>query len=185
MSAREAMISSAATLFRERGVAATSMRDVVEHAKAPRGSIYHHFPGGKAELADAATAMAGGFIERILTDVLGSGDPAEAIALFIDYWKQALTRRDFADGCAVAAAAISSAETSDAREQAGRAFARWQEQITAALVAHGTTPDTAADRAGLAIAAIEGALIMARARQSTEPLERVARQLSALLADRA
>lgn len=184
MSAREAMISSAATLFRERGVAATSMRDIVEHAQAPRGSIYHHFPGGKAELANAATAMAGGFIERILGEVLDDSDPATAIATFVDYWKQALTRRDFADGCPVAAAAISSEETSGARDQAGRAFARWQEQIAVALVEHGDTPDAAADRAGLAIAAVEGALIMARAQQSTEPLERVARQLSVLLADR-
>lgn len=181
MSARDAMIASAAALFRERGVAATSLRDVVEHAKAPRGSIYHHFPGGKAELASAATAMAGGFIEQLLADLLDDGDPARAIETFVDYWKQSLTRQDFADGCPVAAAAVSAEETDEARSAAGRSFARWQGQIADALAARGVPADLAADQAGLAIAAVEGALIVARAQRSTEPLERVARQLVRLL----
>ena len=181
MSTRDAMITSAAALFRERGVAATSLRDVVDHARAPRGSIYHHFPGGKAELAEAATGMAGSFIEGLLTDLLANGDPAAAITKFVDYWKQALTRQDFVDGCPVAAAAVSSDETAAARDRAGRAFTRWQDQVAAALIARGLAPDAAADRAGLAVAATEGALIVARAQRSTEPLDRVARQLRALL----
>ena len=48
---RTRMIASAAELFREQGYSATGFRDVVEHSGAPRGSIYHHFPGGKAQLA--------------------------------------------------------------------------------------------------------------------------------------
>lgn len=181
MSARDAMITSAAALFRERGVAATSLRDVVEHAKAPRGSIYHHFPGGKSELASAATVMAGAFIEQLLADLLDGGDPARAIATFVDYWKQSLIRQEFDDGCPVAAAAVSSDETAEARAQAGQSFARWQEQIARALTARGVPADVAEDQAGLAVAAVEGALIVARAQRSTEALERVARQLVRLL----
>lgn len=181
MSAREAMVSSAATLFRERGVAATSLRDVVDHAGAPRGSIYHHFPGGKAELADAATLIAGDFIERILADMLDGGDPAHAIAAFAGYWTRSLVAHDFVDGCPVAAAALSSDETAAARTRAGSAFSRWQGQITAGLSARGMEACLAEDRAVLAVAAIEGALLMARAQRSTEPLDRVARQLAALL----
>ena len=96
----------------------------------------------------------------------------------------ALARNDFEDGCPVAAAALSSPETTEARAVAARAFSRWQQQVAASLVARGHDPAEAADVAGLAIAAVEGALIVARAQRSTEPLERVARQLSALLADR-
>ena len=84
----------------------------------------------------------------------------------------------------MAAAALSSPETTEARTVAARAFSRWQQQVAASLVARGHDPAEAADLAGLAIAAIEGALILARAQRSTEPLERVARQLSALLSDR-
>jgi AcrR family transcriptional regulator len=48
---RNRMIQSAALLFREHGYSGTGFRDVIEHSGAPRGSIYHHFPGGKEELA--------------------------------------------------------------------------------------------------------------------------------------
>lgn len=181
MSTRDAMVASAATLFRERGVAATSLRDVVEHAGAPRGSIYHHFPGGKAELAAAATTMAGGFIDQLLAGLLDTGEPGAAIDRFVTYWQDALTRHDFVDGCPVAAAAISPADTAEARNVAGGAFARWQERIAASLTARGIAEAEAADLAGLTVAAVEGALIMARAQRTTEPLVRVARQLTRLL----
>ena len=35
------------------------LRDVAERGHAPRGSIYHHFPGGKVELARAAAELEG------------------------------------------------------------------------------------------------------------------------------
>lgn len=184
MSTRDAMIASAATLFRERGVAATSLRDVVEHAGAPRGSIYHHFPGGKAELATAATTMAGAFIDELLAGLLDQGEPTAAIDRFVDYWTTTLTRSDFVDGCPVAAAAISPDDTAAARSAAGEVFARWHDRLASSLTDHGLDDGEAADLAGLTIAAIEGALIVARAQRSTEPLTRVARQLRRLLADR-
>ena len=51
---RERMVRSAAYLFRERGYSGTGFRDVIAHSGAPRGSIYHHFPDGKAQLAEEA-----------------------------------------------------------------------------------------------------------------------------------
>ena len=58
--AREKMIQSTTALVRERGVEATALSDVLEHSGAPRGSIYHHFPGGKAQLVEEATRAAAG-----------------------------------------------------------------------------------------------------------------------------
>src|SRR5918911_1682965 len=55
-SPRDSTVRSAALLFRERGVAGTGLRDVVEHAGAPRGSLQHYFPGGKRELLAEAMA---------------------------------------------------------------------------------------------------------------------------------
>ena len=43
---RRRMIRSAAVLFRRKGVDGTAFSDVIAHSGAPRGSIYHHFPGG-------------------------------------------------------------------------------------------------------------------------------------------
>ena len=60
------MIVSQALLQRERGVAGTALPDVIEHSGAPRGSIYHHFPEGRAQLAEEATQWAAGITSRRL-----------------------------------------------------------------------------------------------------------------------
>lgn len=179
-SPRDAMLDSAITLFRQRGIADTSMRDVVEHSGAPRGSIYHHFPGGKEQLAAEATERAGSFIALLLT-TLESRPPEEAIASFVGYWSSSMTRNEFRDGCPAAAAALSD-DAPAAREAAAAAFSSWEQILTSALIARGRSADEAASLATLSIAAIEGALILSRAQQSDQPLARVGQQLQTLLA---
>src|SRR4051812_36648835 len=63
---RERMVVSTALLMRERGARATSLDAVLEHSGAPRGSIYHHFPGGRTQLLREATDYAGRYVERRL-----------------------------------------------------------------------------------------------------------------------
>ena len=54
---RARMVRSAAALFGSRGLSATSFSDVLADSGAPRGSIYHHFPGGKKQLAAGRDRM--------------------------------------------------------------------------------------------------------------------------------
>ncbi|WP_109505298.1 TetR/AcrR family transcriptional regulator [Nocardioides speluncae] len=178
--ARQKMIDSAIVLFRERGVAATSMRDIVDHGGAPRGSIYHHFPGGKQQLALEATEFAGDFIASLL-DALAAEAPEAAVDKFVGYWRSALTEKEFQDGCPVASAAVSGTETPEARAAAGRAFGRWEDILARALTERGVPAARAGSLATLVIAAVEGALIMARAQRSDEPLRAVATELRGLL----
>ncbi len=179
MSSRDRMIDSAIALFRERGVADTSMRDVVEHSGAPRGSIYHHFPGGKEQLAEEATERAGSFIASLL-ERLAEEDPVAAIDKFVGYWRSSLTSADFRDGCPAAAAALYGDSPAAARA-AGAAFSRWEEILAGALARSGRSAGDATAMATLAIASIEGALIMSRAQASDEPLRKVGEQLHMLL----
>jgi AcrR family transcriptional regulator len=173
------MLDSAIMLFRQRGIADTSVRDIVEHSGAPRGSVYHHFPGGKEQLAAEATERAGSFIALLLS-TLEERPPEEAIASFVGYWTASMIRNEFRDGCPAAAAALSD-EAPAAREAAATAFSKWEEILTSALVARGRAPEDAAPLATLSIAAIEGALILSRAQQSDQPLARVGQQLRSLL----
>src|SRR3954452_1335068 len=84
--ARRRMIESAAVLFRERGVQGTSFSDALTHSGAPRGSIYHHFQGGKTQLAEETTRWAGEFIVAGAVAALADGDPAGAIDTFREQW---------------------------------------------------------------------------------------------------
>jgi AcrR family transcriptional regulator len=179
---RERMIQSAAVLFRERGVDATSFSDVIAHSGAPRGSIYHHFPGGKAQLAEEATRYAGEFIAEGLAAALAQKDPARALRSFARHWREVLTGSDFTAGCSIVAATLEGDRLPAARDQAGSAFARWQDLLADALERQGVPPQRSRSLAALVISAVEGAVVLARAERSAAPLERVADELEALVA---
>jgi len=178
-STRERMVVSTVLLVREQGARATSIDDVLAHSGAPRGSVYHHFPGGRQQLLSEAIDYAGEFVAARIetaTDALEMFD-----VLHHDYREQ-LLRTDFRAGCPVVAVAIEAGDSeSDLHEHAGAAFGRWQELLEQRLVAQGVKAARARELAGLAIASIEGALVMARARRDTEPLDNVHRQLRTLL----
>jgi AcrR family transcriptional regulator len=176
------MIQSAVALFREHGVQGTSFSDVLAHSGAPRGSIYHHFPGGKAQLAEEATQYAGEVIAAGLAAALKEKDPAAAVRSFAGLYRQLLERSDFAAGCPIVSATLEGDRSAGARGAAGAAFERWQELLGDAFAARGLPADRALSLATLAIAAIEGAIVLARAQRSNEPLERVAGELEALVA---
>ena len=166
---RGRMVRSAAVLFRERGLDGTSFRDVIEHSGAPRGSIYHHFPGGKAQLAAEAVDYAG----ELSAAAIGRGDALAAVRSFLQIWRDPMIASDYRAGCPIVAVATAAPDDAELIAATGRAFAR----IRAALVDAGVTPA----RATLIIAAIEGAVILCRAERSIAPLEDVEAELEALL----
>ena len=180
--ARERMVVSAAQLMRERGVQATAFSDVLEHSGAPRGSIYHHFPGGKAQLVEEATAFAGRFIAAGLAEALADGDPVAAVERFAGQWRRALRRSDYTEGCPVVAATLAAEQVPAARDRAAEAFEAWIAHLRDALVDAGAPADRAASVATLVISSIEGAIVLSRAPRSTEPLERTAGELARLVA---
>ena len=176
------MIISAAILMRERGVEATSFSEVLEHSGAPRGSIYHHFPGGKAQLIEEATRYAGDYTAAGLATALADEEPLAAVAGFAAMWREILRDSDYEAGCPVVAATLEGERSPSARDAAQVAFTRWEELIARALVPHGLDPERAGSLATLVIASIEGAVILSRAQRSKRPLERVMAELERHLA---
>jgi TetR/AcrR family transcriptional repressor of lmrAB and yxaGH operons len=180
---RQRMIETAAVVMRERGVEATSFSEVLARSGAPRGSIYHHFPGGKAQLIEEATRYAGDFSAAGLTAALGEDDPVAAVQAFTAGWIRILRKSDFAAGCPVVAAALEGERTPGAREAAAAAFTHWERLLTDAIETHTDSHERAQALATLVIASVEGAVVLARACRSTAPLERVATEMRALLVD--
>src|SRR5213592_836972 len=88
---------------RERGVDGTAFSDVIERSGAPRGSIYHHFPGGKAELAGEAVDYVGGLARDAIADPLDDGDPVRALRAFVELWRADFERSGGRAGCPIAA----------------------------------------------------------------------------------
>jgi AcrR family transcriptional regulator len=174
---RQRMVTSAALLFREQGYSGTGFRDVVEHSGAPRGSIYHHFPGGKAELAEETVRWAGDVIARRLDRATRDADPVAALRTFVAAWREVLETSDFRAGCPVVAVAVEADAGDGAVMAAGDAFAEWERLIAGTLCDAGVARAEAARLATLVVAAIEGAIVLCRARGTIRPLTTVGREL--------
>jgi AcrR family transcriptional regulator len=177
---REQMIRTAVELMRERGVEATSFSEVLGRSGAPRGSIYYHFPGGKAQLIEEATRWAGAFIAAGERTAVEQGT-AHAVSRLVDYWRNVLRTSDFEAGCPVAAVAVEGDQRPGARAAAAEAFATWEDIMVRCLRRDGVKPKRARTLATLVIAGVEGAVIIARAQRSLDALDRVGGQLKALV----
>lgn len=176
---RAAMIDSAVALIREQGVAATSFADVLAHSGAPRGSIYHHFPGGKSQLVEEATRSAADYLGRGVARILASGDTVSALRALVDLWRRGLESTDYAAGCPIVAAALGTER--GAREVAGVTFTEWCESITASLVDDGLDAERSRSLSVLVVSALEGALVIAQAQATSAPLDAVVDELEVLL----
>jgi AcrR family transcriptional regulator len=178
-SARERMIVSTALLIREKGARATSIDDVLAHSGAPRGSVYHHFPGGRDQLLREATDFAGGYVAARIDRAESA---LELLDSLIEEYGEQLVRSDYRAGCPIVAVAVEAGDPgSDLHEHAAAAFAGWQTLLAERLTAAGVAAGRADELAVMAIAAVEGALIIARARRDAGPLETVHRQLRDLV----
>src|SRR5436309_1252672 len=104
--ARRRMVESAAVLMREKGVEGTSFSDVIDASGAPRGSIYHYFPRGKAQLVEEATRYGTEFVIAGLTTLLERADVAASVRTFGSFYAQILRDSVFSAGCPVLAAAL-------------------------------------------------------------------------------
>jgi AcrR family transcriptional regulator len=174
------MMQKAALSLAAKGLQRTSFSEVLKASGAPRGSLYHHFPGGKEELVLGALDLAGDFALQPLAHL--SGRPATEIAqAFIALWRRVLSASHFGSGCAIAAVAVA-AETPELLNRAAKVFRNWASHIGALLVEGGIAEDRAPALATLLISACEGAVILARAERSFGPLDLVAPELIAVIA---
>ena len=180
---RERMLDSAIELFREHGYNGTGFREVVAHGNTPRGSIYHHFPEGKAQLAIEALKLAGDRINAVFRQSALEGDDFVAAFEWVwSWWTGYVAGSDFEAGCPIAGVAIEShPEAPQVRDAANAVFEGWVNSIATGLQMSGLAREDALSVGALIIAAQEGATLMARAARSPEPLERVGKSLADLL----
>jgi AcrR family transcriptional regulator len=169
------MVEGAVALLSTSGLAGTSFSEVVHRSGAPRGSIYHHFPGGKDELV--AAAMEESLIRAL--NLLNSKSGASAVEVaesFLGAWRMLLTRSEFRAGCALAAVTVA-ADSDQLRQQAGEAFRLWRDRLADLLEQGGLPAASAARHATLLLAASEGAVVMSRALGDLSAFETVAASL--------
>jgi AcrR family transcriptional regulator len=168
---RALLLNGARQLLAEKGYAGMELRDVAERGRAPRGSIYHHFPGGKAQLAREAAELEGTTIRDLIEGSLEERGLKETLFMFGEIFRRRVADHPERLGCPVAAAALARPEDPELAAAATAAFQSWERPIAAALRDEGVRAKDAETFAGLVVSTVEGALLRARAAGSQEPLD--------------
>ena len=174
------MLEAAISLMRRTGLSGAGINEVVRESQAPKGSMYHYFPGGKQQLAAEAIELYASRVREFLeTTLSGPRMPAGKVrALFAAYARRIEDAR-FHASCAAGAVSLDlDADLEPLRKNVNAAFSGWVETIAAQFRSHNAR---AADSfASLLLSTIEGAYIRSRAARSSEPFTEAGRWLSGL-----
>jgi AcrR family transcriptional regulator len=175
------MLVSAVEVLRERGAAGLTIDAVLERSGAPRGSVYHHFPGGRSQLLREALQFAG---EEMLSQIDQAADVSavELLRQIAAVWGRVLVDSNYTAGSPVLAAALGSGQDDQQlTEVAAEIFRHWRTAAATAYARQGLAPAEATALAHTTIAALEGAVVLSRAMRSLDPLNDVAREMEFLI----
>ena len=178
---RRRIVTSAALLIRERGLARTGLREVVAHAGAPWGSLAHYFPRGKNQIAEEAVRWMGDLVRAELDAAVAGGDPVAALRHFVGLWHDVVVETGARAGCTIAAV-VGETDDEHLRAVAAGVFRSWRQPFAAALEGAGLAPQHAQRLGTTVIAGLEGALVLCRAERSAQPLLDTAAELEQLVA---
>jgi len=170
-STRERLVHCATQLFQQRGYHAIGLNEILSLAVCPKGSLYHHFPKGKSELATSC-------LQQISNHVT-------------DYLRYLFTQKNVAKSCKACCANIAKWGEAQDWEQGSLMLAFTQEigpgeaaleaelcqtyqticsVISQQLIEDGVTSKKSTELAWLIVSSIEGALSLCRATKSKQSL---------------
>jgi len=180
---RERLLAAMTDALRTRGLHGIGLTELLEQAGAPKGVLYHHFPGGKQALAIAALRASAERSAAALERLADSGaKPVTALRSWMGAALKQLEASGFERGCPLASVALeSTAADTELRQALAESFATLRERLAAVLAGGGIAPRRAATLATLVVAAYEGALMQARVAADRRPMADTAEALLALI----
>jgi AcrR family transcriptional regulator len=163
---RERMIEAAIDLLRGYGLSGAGINDIVRESAAPKGSVYHFFPGGKLQIAAEALAVYAGRVEAFIDAALaGRRSNAERVHALFEAFARRAEDGGFVRSCPVGTVGLDLAEGGESLQpQLAAMLASWSRVVEH----HVDLGDARRTRsfAGLVLTAIEGAYVRARAERS-------------------
>ncbi|QYK41870.1 MAG: TetR/AcrR family transcriptional regulator [Paracoccaceae bacterium] len=169
---RERLTEAAALLFRRQGYHATGVAEILAVANAPKGSLYHHFPEGKSDLARAAADWTADLLIRIIDDAFGAAvDWRHGISTLCHKLAKLFDLAESANACPISALLFDGPDSDAFRAHADAVFTR----LAGALAGHARRLHQAAPeaKAETLLIMIEGGWTLARARRQSDVLRRL------------
>ncbi|MEV6276578.1 TetR/AcrR family transcriptional regulator [Nocardia sp. NPDC051832] len=171
---------AAAGLLARHGYHGFGLKKLSEAAGLPYGSIYHHFPGGKEEIAVAAITGTAVLSSRMMAQA--PGDVFASTETMFAFMVAKLAGSEWTDGCPVGTPALDGgSDVAAIRVACVAAFEMMERAFAGLLTEVGLPEGEAAELATTVVAAYEGATILARVRRSEAPLRTVAAGMERLI----
>jgi TetR/AcrR family transcriptional repressor of lmrAB and yxaGH operons len=170
-STKDRLIFAATRLFRQRGYEGTGLAEVLSEARVPKGSLYHHFPDGKADLACAAADWTASEIIRVIDDSFRAApDWRHGVTTFCYKMAKLFDILNSADACPIFGLLFEGPDQEKFRVHAEAAFNRIIEAAARHGEALGLSPETAHEMAETAMIGFQGSWTLARMRRNATAL---------------
>jgi AcrR family transcriptional regulator len=182
-SAKERILDASSELFRRQGLTGTGIKQILDQAQAPFGSLYHHFPGGKDELAAETVKRAGAYYGQLVTEMLlAEPDLVSGVREAFIAAGRDLAATGYADACPIETVALEVASTNERlRLATAEVFDSWLDGLTALMRSEGIEATQARALAHTILSALEGAFVLARAARRTDALDACADAMARLV----
>lgn len=176
---KEEIVSKLVPVFCHHGYEGASISRLSAATGLKKASLYHHFPGGKEQMAAAVLAYIDQWIEQYIFSALHSSQPAsDRLAAMIQSIEQ------FYEGgkapCILAVMSLGEADNLF-HQQLEKSLRQWLEELTQLVESTGVNPETARIRAEDIMMLIQGALVVARVTKDTQPFKRVMAKIPQIL----
>lgn len=183
MATRERLVQAMSRALQRRGYHGVGLTELLAAADAPKGVLYHHFPGGKEQLAVAAIEATAAHISTSLQRLVAEhAQPVPTLAGWLALAEQQLQRSNYERGCPLATVALeTTADDGPVRAALAQAFAQIRQGLAGLLAGAGIEAGRASSLAALVFATYEGALMQARVAGSGQPIADAAGILMSLL----
>ena len=179
---RERMLEATIDLLRGWGLAGAGINDIVRESGAPKGSVYHHFPGGKLQIANEALVIYAARVRAFIAAALASRSaPADKVQALFEAFARRVEAGDFRRSCPVGTVCLDLGEDIESlRAVLADALAAWMQEI-ASHIDFGR-PERTRAYAGLVMTAIEGAYVRCRVERSPQAFREAGHWLATLVA---
>jgi len=182
---KQRILAVTSELFRRYGYTGTGLKQIVQEANAPFGSVYHFFPGGKEQLGDAVVRRSGEMYMEIVEAVyVSAADPFTGVRDIFDGAASVLAETDYVDACPIATVALEVASSNETlRVATASVFESWIERATAWMLDAGVDAARARPVAIALIQLLEGGFMLSRAARTPEALHAAGDAAVALVRD--
>jgi TetR/AcrR family transcriptional regulator, lmrAB and yxaGH operons repressor len=164
---RDRLLEAAVLLMRQSGLSGAGINEIVRESGAPKGSVYHFFPGGKQQIAAEALQRHKVNVSAFIDGAMGrKRAPAEKVRALFDAFAARFEQGEFRLSCPAGTVCL---DLDEATAVLRPVVASTLDAYVDVIQRHLPFGDQRRSRAfaGLLLSAIEGAYIRGRAEQSS------------------